>query len=250
VAFLHRSCSATNGDGKWINNERMEFLGDAILDAIVGDIVYHNYPTKHEGFLTSTRSKIVQRESLNRCAVEMGLDKLLVYSSHLSTAHNNYIYGNALEALVAAVYLDKGYEKCFAFVRDVMIKKYIKLDSIARKDFNFKSMLIEWCQKNRLDISFPLIKSTMDEDGSPIFHTGINLVDEQIATGIGYSKKESQQNAAKEAIKLLRANRDLEERLIQKQQQKEEEETTENPLPTSDDSLDEEASIEPSEAES
>jgi ribonuclease-3 len=111
-------------------------------------------------------------------------------------------------------------------------------------------MLIEWCQKNRLDISFPLIKSTMDEDGSPIFHTGINLVDEQIATGMGYSKKESQQNAAKEAIKLLRANRDLEERLIQKQQQKEEEETTENPLPTSDDSLDEEASIEPSEAES
>lgn len=207
-AFLHKSSSIEAGDGRWMNNERMEFLGDAVLDAIVADIVYKHFQNKREGFLTNTRSKIVQRETLNRVAVELGLDKMVVYSAKLNS-HNNHMYGNALEALIGAIYLDKGYDTCYRFIRDVIIKKYIDLDNIAKKEVNFKSSLIEWSQKNKLEISFELIESFTDNDGNPVFQTGVFLSDEQIGVGIGYSKKESQQNAAKMAVKKLRTDKDF-----------------------------------------
>lgn len=205
-AFLHKSSSVESGDGKWLNNERLEFLGDAVLDAIVADIVYKHFQNKREGFLTNTRSKIVQRETLNRIAVELGLDKMVVYSAKLNT-HNNHMYGNALEALIGAIYLDQGYRQCYQFIQDVLIKKYINLDTIARKEVNFKSSLIEWSQKNKLEITFDLIESFVDNDGNPVFQTGVTLSDMQIGVGIGYSKKESQQCAAKMAIKKLRTDR-------------------------------------------
>lgn len=207
-AFLHKSSSIEAGDGRWMNNERMEFLGDAVLDAIVADIVYQHFQNKREGFLTNTRSKIVQRETLNRVAVELGLDKMVVYSAKLNS-HNNHMYGNALEALIGAIYLDKGYDACCRFIRNVIIKKYIDLDNIAKKEVNFKSSLIEWSQKNKLEISFELIESFTDNDGNPVFQTGVFLSDEQIGVGIGYSKKESQQNAAKMAVKKLRTDKDF-----------------------------------------
>lgn len=205
-AFLHKSSSVESGDGRWLNNERLEFLGDAVLDAIVADIVYKHFQNKREGFLTNTRSKIVQRETLNRIAVELGLDKMVVYSAKLSS-HNNHMYGNALEALIGAIYLDQGYKVCYHFIQDVMIKKYIDIDTIARKEVNFKSSLIEWSQKNKLEISFDLIESFTDNDGNPVFQTGVTLSDTQIGVGIGYSKKESQQSAAKMAIKKLRTDK-------------------------------------------
>ena len=205
-AFLHKSSSVESGDGRWLNNERLEFLGDAVLDAIVADIVYKHFQNKREGFLTNTRSKIVQRETLNRIAVELGLDKMVVYSAKLSS-HNNHMYGNALEALIGAIYLDQGYKVCYHFIQDVMIKKYIDIDTIARKEVNFKSSLIEWSQKNKLEVTFDLIESFSDNDGNPVFQTGVTLSDMQIGVGIGYSKKESQQNAAKMAIKKLRTDK-------------------------------------------
>ena len=205
-AFLHKSSSVEASDGKWLNNERLEFLGDAVLDAVVADIVYKHFQNKREGFLTNTRSKIVQRETLNRVAVELGLDKMFVYSAKLSS-HNNHMYGNALEALIGAIYLDQGYRMCYHFVEDVIINKYIDLDNIARKEVNFKSSLIEWSQKNKLEITFELIESFTDNDGNPVFQTGVTLADTQIGVGIGYSKKESQQNAAKMAIKKLRTDK-------------------------------------------
>lgn len=207
-AFLHKSSSIEAGDGKWVNNERMEFLGDAVLDAIVADIVYQYFKNKREGFLTNTRSKIVQRETLNRVAVQIGLDKMVVYSAKVSS-HNNHMYGNALEALIGAIYLDQGYDVCYRFIENVIIKKYINLDTIARKEVNFKSSLIEWSQKNKLEIKFELIESFTDNDGNPVFQTGIILSDVQIGVGIGYSKKESQQNAAKMAIKKLRSDKEF-----------------------------------------
>lgn len=209
-AFLHKSSSIEADDGKWINNERLEFLGDAVLDAIVADIVYKRYPNRREGFLTNTRSKIVQRETLNRVAVELGLDKMVVYSSKLNS-HNNHMYGNALEALIGAVYLDKGYGTCYTFVQNILIKKHINLEQLARKEVNFKSSLIEWSQKNKLEITFDLIESFVDNEGSPIFQTGVVLADNQIGVGIGYSKKESQQNAAKMAIKKLRTDKEFQQ---------------------------------------
>lgn len=207
-AFLHKSSSVEADDGKWINNERLEFLGDAILDSIVADILYKHFPNKREGFLTNTRSKIVQRETLNRIAVELGIDRMVRFSARMNT-HNNHMYGNALEALIGAIYLDQGYRKCYHFINETIIKKHINLDTIARKEVNFKSSLIEWSQKNKIEIVFDLIESFMDNDGNPVFQTAVCLGDMQIGIGIGYSKKESQQNAAKMAVKKLRTDKEF-----------------------------------------
>lgn len=209
-AFLHKSSSVEGDNGRWLNNERLEFLGDAILDAIIADILYKHFPSKREGFLTNTRSKIVQRETLNRVAVELGIDKMVRYSARLNT-HNNHMNGNALEALIGAIYLDQGYRRCYRFIKEVIIDKHIDLDKIARKEVNFKSSLIEWSQKNKLEITFDLIESFTDNDGNPVFQTAVCLGERQIGIGIGYSKKESQQNAAKMAVKKLRTDREFQQ---------------------------------------
>lgn len=208
LAFLHKSSSIEDDNGKWLNNERMEFLGDAILDAVVADIVYKHFQYGREGFLTNTRSKIVQRDTLNRVAIEIGLNKKVVYSAKINS-HNNYMYGNALEALIGAIYLDKGYRACYKFIDEEIIKKHVHLDKIARKEVNFKSSLIEWSQKNKLEISFNLIESFIDNDGNPVFQTEVMLLDTSIGIGIGYTKKESQQNASKMAIKKLRKDKEF-----------------------------------------
>ena len=226
-AFLHKSSSVESGDGRWLNNERLEFLGDAVLDAVVADIVYKHFQNKREGFLTNTRSKIVQRETMNRVAVELGLDKMVVYSVKLSS-HNNHMYGNALEALIGAIYLDQGYEVCYNFIQNVLIKKHVNLETIARKEVNFKSSLIEWSQKNKLEISFDLIESFTDNDGNPVFQTGVTLSDTQIGVGIGYSKKESQQSAAKMAIKKLRTDKTFQQFISELKKKKTGENTAEN----------------------
>ena len=206
-AFLHKSSSVEMDNGKRLNNERLEFLGDAILDAVVADIIYKHFQYGREGFLTNTRSKIVQRETLNRIALEIGLNEKIVYSAKINT-HNNYMYGNALEALIGAIYLDKGYDVCYKFINDVIINKHIKLDQIARKEVNFKSSLIEWSQKNKLEITFNLVESFLDGEGNPVFQTEVRLLDNNIGVGIGYTKKESQQHAAKMAIKKLRKDKE------------------------------------------
>ena len=123
-AMTHRSSSTRSKKGRWVNNERLEFLGDAILDAIVADILYKKFEHKKEGFLTSTRSRIVQRETLNKLAVELGLDKLII-SSTRNLAHNTNIYGDALEALIGAIYLDQGYRVAKKFVYETLIKQHL-----------------------------------------------------------------------------------------------------------------------------
>ncbi|MCD8175991.1 MAG: ribonuclease III [Tannerellaceae bacterium] len=225
-AFLHKSSSVEGDDGRWLNNERLEFLGDAILDAIIADTIYKHFQNRKEGFLTNTRSKIVQRENLNRIAVQLGLNKMVRYSAKLNS-HHNHLYGNALEALIGAIYLDQGYEVCYRFIEEKIIKKHMDLDGIARKEVNFKSALIEWSQKNKLEISFDLIESFIDNDGNPVFQTAITLTDFQIGVGIGYSKKESQQNAAKMAIKKLRNDKEFQQMIaeMKKKRQEEQEES-------------------------
>ena len=211
-ALLHKSTSVRSDKGRPLNNERLEFLGDAILDAIVGDIVYKRFEGKREGFLTNTRSKIVQRETLNKLAVEIGLDKLIKYSTR-SSSHNSYMYGNAFEAFIGAIYLDQGYKRCKLFMEQRIINRYIDLDKISRKEVNFKSKLIEWSQKNKISISFDLRESFTDHDGNPVFQSAIKLLGEQIGIGIGYSKKESQQAASKMAVKRLRTDKELQQRI-------------------------------------
>ena len=201
-ALLHKS-SSVKTQGRLINNERLEFLGDAILDAIVADIVYKKFEGKREGFLTNTRSKIVQRETLNNIAINIGLDKLIKYSSKQSS-HNSYMSGNAFEALIGAIYLDRGYRACKKFMEERIIGQYINLDKISRKEVNFKSKLIEWSQKNKFEIEFRLIGQTLDDNQNPVFETQIIVENIPGGTGKGYSKKESQQEASHITMSMIK----------------------------------------------
>ena len=168
LALMHKSMYKRNAKGKPVNNERLEFLGDAVLDATVGDIVYRHFPGKREGFLTNTRSKLVQRDTLNRLAQEMGINQLIL-SSGRSQSHNSYMGGNAFEALVGAIYLDRGYDACMEFMRKRILAQMINIDKVAYKEVNFKSKLIEWSQKNRVRIDFKSILEEKDKTGSPVF---------------------------------------------------------------------------------
>ena len=202
-ALMHKSIRKRNDKGKPLNNERLEFLGDAILDAAVGYIVYRHYEGKREGFLTNTRSKLVSRDTLGKLAVEMGLGNLLLSASH-STSHNSYVEGNAFEALVGAIYLDRGYEACLAFFEKQILGKYIDIDKVAFKEVNFKSKLLEWSQKNRVRMEFKMLKQKTDENGSPIFSFQVMLEGVEGEKGSGYSKKEAQQQASKDTLQRLK----------------------------------------------
>ena len=202
-ALLHRSSSVKSDQGRLLNNERLEFLGDAILDAVVGDIVYQKFEGKREGFLTNTRSKIVSRESLNHVAEQIGLSKLIKFSIR-HASHNSYMGGNAFEALVGAIYLDRGYAYCKDFMEHRIIGQYIDLKKVSRKEVNFKSKLIEWTQKNKVEISFELINQSLDEFNSPVFESEILIEGIHACKGKGYSKKESQQIAAHETLNRIK----------------------------------------------
>ena len=212
-ALLHKSSSVKSDKGRLLNNERLEFLGDAILDAVVGDIVYQKFEGKREGFLTNTRSKIVSRESLNHVAEQIGLVKLIKFNTRQS-AHNSYMGGNAFEALVGAIYLDRGYEYCKYFMEHRIIGQYLNLEKLSRKEVNFKSKLIEWTQKNKVVIAFELISQTLDEFNSPVFETEILIEGIPACKGKGYSKKESQQIAAHETLNKIKKDSAFLERIF------------------------------------
>ncbi len=212
IALAHKSQAYRNEQGRPLNNERLEFLGDAVLESVVSDIVYRYFGQKREGFLTTTRSKIVQRETLNKVALEMGLDRL-IQSDINSTSHNSNLMGNAFEALVGAIYLDRGYSYCFRFFSRRVLGRHIDLKNMANREVNFKSKLIEWCQKNRIKVEFPLESETMGEGNTPLFHSEVLLENIRVGHGEGYSKKESQQNAAKEAFARVRRNEKLAQRV-------------------------------------
>ena len=207
-ALRHRSSSKDVESGKCINNERLEFLGDAILDAVVADIVFKKFKTKNEGFLTNTRSKIVQRESLNYIATELGLGKVIVFSSRINT-QKSHIFGNALEALIGAIYLDQGYDKTYKFIDKHIIERYLNIEKLAKKEVNFKSKLFEWCQKYRVVLEFELIESFKDKDYTPIFQTQVKLNGLLAGVGIGNSKKAAHQGAAEMALKKIRKDNDF-----------------------------------------
>ena len=203
MALMHKSIRKRTDKGKPLNNERLEFLGDAILDAAVGYIVYRHYEGKREGFLTNTRSKLVSRETLGKLATEMRLSNLLISAGH-STSHNSYVEGNAFEALVGAIYLDRGYEACLWFFEKQVLGKYIDIDKVAFKEVNFKSKLLEWSQKNRVRLEYKLTKQKKDENGSPVFTYMVLIEGVNGECGSGYSKKEAQQKASKDTLQRLK----------------------------------------------
>ena len=205
MALSHKSIHFKNKKGKPVNNERLEFLGDAILDAIVGDIVYKHFPGKREGFLTNTRSKLVQRETLNKIAQEIGLSRL-IYSSGRNFSHNSYMAGNAFEALIGALYLDRGYNLCMRFMQEKILTKMVNIDTVAYKEVNFKSRLIEWAQKNKMNIAFNLLEQKKDDEGNPVFKYCVVIEGIKCNSASGFSKKESQQLASEETLECIKKN--------------------------------------------
>ena len=203
LALMHKSIARRNAKGKPVNNERLEVLGDAVLDAVVGDIVYRHFEGKREGFLTNTRSKLVQRDTLNKLAQEMGINRLILSSGH-SNSHNNYMGGNAFEALVGAIYLDRGYNMCMRFMQKRILSQLINIDKVAYKEVNFKSKLIEWSQKNKVRLDFKLVSQSKESGGSPTFIYKAIIEGLDGGQGKGYSKKESQQIASKETLQRLK----------------------------------------------
>lgn len=212
-ALIHRSLNHYRPHEQKKDNERLEYLGDAVIETVVSDILFHHFSGKKEGFLTSTRSKIVQRSSLNRLAKETGLVEL-IQSTHINRTHNSFISGNAFEALVGAIYLDRGYAYCFRFFKERIIGKHIDLNKVAKEDDNFKSRLIEWSQKMQYKVEFDLIGENIVGTNSPTFRSRVCIEGLEAGTGFGYSKKESQQLAAKEAMRHIRKKTELYKNIV------------------------------------
>jgi len=213
LALQHKSIRQKDDEDHIYNNERMEFLGDAVIDTVVAAILYDHFPTEREGLLTSTRSKIVQRETLDRLAVYLGLDKLVMYRSSRKDQFS-HINGNALEAFVGAIFLDKGFKYCDLFIRQRMVGPYINLDEIATKVVNFKSKLIEWSQRRQMELSFELIEQKVDKKGNSVFSSSVQIEGISIGNGIGHSKKESQQRAAQDALHQIKGDAELLQRFV------------------------------------
>ena len=204
IALIHKSSGQRNDKGKPLNNERLEFLGDAMLDAVVGHIVFERFKGKREGFLTNTRSKLVSRDSLGKLAHEMGLDELIQSKGQQQRSHNSYMAGNAFEALVGAIYLDQGYDAVRRFMEKRILKQMVNIDKVAYKEVNFKSKLLEWTQKNRVRMEYKMLKQSKDDKGSPIFGFQVFIEGVEGGKAQGYSKKEAQQLSSKETLERLR----------------------------------------------
>lgn len=198
LALMHRSKIEELAN----NNERLEFLGDAILGSIVAEYLFKKYPYQPEGYLTELRSRIVRRETLNNVALRMGLQKLVQYNQNDKGLSRSHIFGNALEALIGAVYLDQGFARTRRFILKQMIKPYIDIDMLESTDTNYKNKLLSWAQKNNHILSFDTVDEK-SEGSRKIFTIGIVLDGQIVVTGSGYNKKEAGQVAAQKALEKL-----------------------------------------------
>lgn len=200
IAFIHKSASVTDSMGNLINNERLEYLGDAILGAVVAEFLYNRFPQRGEGFLTQMRSKLVNRTFLTQLINETGMHRF-IKSRTVSPNTASNIYGDALEALIGAIYLDKGFNTARFVIIKRFLNGYVDLNKMEEQDNNYKSQLIEWGQKNKLDITFQTEEEDSPNSKFSIFVTTVEIENKIKGKGYGSSKKESQQNAANEALK-------------------------------------------------
>jgi ribonuclease-3 len=198
IALSHRSMR----DNPEENNERLEYLGDAILSAIVADYLFMRYAKKGEGFLTEMRSKMVNRQKLNDIAIKMGLKKITLFNKIDGSLKNSQIFGNTLEALVGAVYLDKGYSKTHKWVVKQIIAPYMFLDDLEVLDINVKNKLIGWAGKQSKTIEFETLEEKQ-EKGRRLFIVGVKVDGEIVAAGRGFNKKDASHLAALSAAEKL-----------------------------------------------
>ncbi|HQS53034.1 MAG TPA: ribonuclease III, partial [Daejeonella sp.] len=205
MAFRHRSVAVELKNGTKNSNERLEFLGDAILGSVVAEILFKMYPYKDEGFLTEMRSKIVSRANLNQLAKRLGLDEHIEYDNRL-IGHNNKqgsLLGDTFEAMIGAVYMDKGYNFTRNFLINRIIKPHIDIHTLELTETNFKSKIIEWCQRHGKDISFEIIANEEGEN-SKLFTIQISVDGENCAIGRDYNKKNAEKLAAEKACEYLK----------------------------------------------
>jgi len=196
LAFIHKSASEKNKLGLTINNERLEYLGDAVLGSVIADFLYRKFPEEDEGFLTQARSKIVNGEKLSNLAVLIHLDRL-VKSRAQATLGKKNLYGDAFEALIGSIFLDIGYKRTERFILRRIIKKHIDIQKLIATDTNYKSQLLEWCQKQKKELEFYTDQDPYQEN---FFISMVSIDKKTFSTGEGRSKKEAEQSASKATL--------------------------------------------------
>ena len=198
-AFIHKSVLLGSAKKSFESNERLEFLGDAILDAVISTYIYQKFPFKDEGFLTQLRSKLVSRQFLNKLALKIGLNELI--QSNLDRESKS-IYGDALEALIGAIYLDKGFKKAELFILTKLIQNHVELSEVIEKETDFKSRMIEWAQKEKSKIEFEV--EEMERDGAKTYVASLFINNQLKGKGEAFSKKKAEQLAAEECYQGLK----------------------------------------------
>lgn len=204
MAFRHRSAAKILKNGSRSSNERLEFLGDAVLGSVIAELLFKHYPYKEEGFLTEMRSKIVNRANLNQLAKKIGFDKLIQFdqrSVSIQTKHNSML-GDAFEAIVGAIYMDKGYNFTKEFLLRRIVKPHIDIHTLELTETNFKSKLIEWCQRHGKDVLFELAENGEGES-TKLFTISAMVEGEKVGTGRDYNKKNAEKLAAEKACETL-----------------------------------------------
>lgn len=203
LALIHKSASVLLDNGESINNERLEFLGDSVLGTITSDMLFIEYPDKKEGVLTQLRSRIVSRSMLNQLALDIGLDREIVAHPTSVNAQKQNVYGDALEALIGALYLDKGYNCTNRIMIDRIFLRHLDIEELTNTEQDFKSRVIEWAQKNHKTILFDSKQGKQHTDISPYFETILMIDRKEQGYGSGHSKKEAEQKAARQAYEAL-----------------------------------------------
>ena len=201
TALIHRSRSLKAKGGFLVNNERLEFLGDSVLDLLIGEYLYKKFPKKQEGYLTQCRSRIVNGENLSELTKHIGLDKL-VKTNVRTSIKGVHLYGDAFEAFLGALYLDRGFEVAGKFIYSNILPNYLDVVELEHHNHNYKSQMIEWGQKNRRNVVFD---TELDAPGSRYFLSLVVVDGKEMGSGVGISKKEAEQHASKMCLEKLGA---------------------------------------------
>lgn len=198
IALSHRSIKEFSEE----NNERLEFLGDAVLSSIIAHYLFKKYPYKDEGFLTEMRSKMVNRQKLNEIALKMGLKKISLYNKNDHALKISQIFGNTLEALIGAVFLDKGYNKTQKWVENYIILPHLFINELENIEINIKNKLYGWASKNGKSVEFATLNESLDK-GRRLFTIAATVDGQIIAQAKGFNKKDASHLAAQMAVEKL-----------------------------------------------
>lgn len=202
LAIKHASSSEPDRFGRKESYERLEYLGDAYLGAIIAEFLYKKYPYKDEGFLTEIRSRLVNRESLNSLGRKLGLEKIIEVDQKNGLKRNKSIYGDIMESLIGAIYLDHGFKECKYFVLNKLIEPNFDIDRIIVENTNYKSQIIEWSQKNNKEVRFET-ESVLEKGNYKEFEVALLIENNLIVTGHGSNKKKAEQSAARKALEII-----------------------------------------------